>query len=98
MRLDNGILEPSPRLTERQMEVLRFIWRFFRQAEFYPTHREIANGIGASSTNMSPWLNALVKKGVLSKKEDMAVRNIRITARGLDALRRSGVIPADEPL
>jgi len=95
MRLDEGLLEPPPQLTDRQLEVLGFIWGFFRTSESYPTHREIATGIGSSSTNVAPWLNALVKKGVLSKKENISVRNIRLTAQGLQVLKRSGIIPAD---
>lgn len=98
MILDNGILEPVPQLTHRQLEVLRFIWRFFRDSETYPTHREIATGIGANSTNVAPWLNALVRKGVLSKKATAGVRNIRLTVEGIRALQRSGVIPPDEQL
>lgn len=98
MRLDKGVLEPAPRLTRRQVDVLSFIWTYFRETEVYPTHREIAAGIGAQSTNVAPWLNALVKKGVLAKKSGEGARNIRLTAEGLEALQTAGVIAAGEQL
>jgi SOS-response transcriptional repressor LexA len=97
MRLDNGLLEPCPRLTPRQLEVLRFIWTFFQEAETYPTHREIATAIGAQSTNVAPWLNALEKKGVIARPA-RGMRNIRLTREGLRALHQAGVIPAGEQL
>jgi DNA-binding MarR family transcriptional regulator len=97
MRVNDGVLEPTPRLTARQVDVLRFIWGFFRQWEIYPTHREIADGIGAQSTNVAPWLNALVRKGVLVKKQGTA-RNIRLTTAGVRALERAGAIGSDEQL
>jgi DNA-binding MarR family transcriptional regulator len=92
---DDGILEPSPRLTERQLEVLRFIWGFYGEWESYPTHREIAEGIGAQSTNVTPWLDALVRKGVLARKPGGAARNIRLTMVAVRELKRAGVIAQD---
>lgn len=97
MRLDNGLLEPRARLTSRQLEVLSFIWTFFQRAETYPTHREIATAIGAQSTNAAPWLNALEKKGVLSRPA-RGIRNIRLTREGLRVLVKAGVIPQGEQL
>jgi SOS-response transcriptional repressor LexA len=98
MHLENGVLEPTPQLTPRQTEVLRFIWRFFRESDAYPTHREIAQGIGAQSTNVAPWLNALVRKGVLCKNAKTGVRKIRLTAQGIRVLQRAGVIAEGEQL
>jgi DNA-binding MarR family transcriptional regulator len=98
MLMHDGVLEPAPRLTPRQVDVLRFIWGFFRQWETYPTHREIAEGIGAQSTNVAPWLNGLVRKGVLVKRQGIGARNIRLTTDGVRALRRAGVIGQGEQL
>jgi SOS-response transcriptional repressor LexA len=95
MRIQDGVLEPSPSLTSRQLDVLRFIWGFVRELETYPTHREIADGIGARSTNVAPWLNALIRKGVLTKTAGGAARNIRITTTGIRALQREGTIAED---
>ena len=98
MRLQKGILEPVPHLTGRQLEVLRFIWQFYRESEDYPTHREIAAAIGAQSTNVAPWLNALVRKDVIVKKPQSGPRNIRLTAVGIEVLKRAGEIAGDESL
>jgi DNA-binding MarR family transcriptional regulator len=98
MRVNDGVLEPTPRLTPRQLDVLRFIWGFFRDWEIYPTHREIADGIGAQSTNVAPWLEGLVRKGVLVKKAGVGARNIRMTTDGVRALQRAGVIAQDMQL
>jgi DNA-binding MarR family transcriptional regulator len=98
MRVEDGILEPAPQLTSRQIAVLRFIWSFLQDSETYPTHREIAEGIGARSTNVGPWLNSLVRKGVLAKKDGGVARNIRLTTAGVRALQRAGAIGQAEQL
>jgi SOS-response transcriptional repressor LexA len=97
MRVQDGVLEPNPRLTRRQLDVLLFIWGFYRDRDSYPTHREIAVGIGAHSTNVAPWLDALVRKGVLARRTGSA-RNIRITTLGVHELQRAGAFGADQQL
>src|SRR5512140_2767669 len=55
-------------LTERQLEVLRFIARQIDDAGYPPTIREIGEGLDIRSTNgVNDHLKALERKGYLSR-------------------------------
>lgn len=55
-------------LTERQLEVLKFIVDFMREYEIAPTLREIGDAIGIKSSNgVVDHLRALVRKGWISR-------------------------------
>ncbi len=79
------LAEPLPLLTEKQARCLSFIYDFFSRERDYPTHREIAVGLNIQSTNVQPYLEPLIKKGYLKRKED-AKRNIRLTKRALEKI------------
>ena len=70
-------------LTERQQAVLDYILRFQKEAGYPPTHREIGNRFGITSTfGVKRHLVALEKKGYLNV--DSA------TSRGLKVLHKGG--------
>jgi DNA-binding MarR family transcriptional regulator len=79
------LAEPLPILTEKQARCLSFIYDFFATNRDYPTHREIAEGLDIQSTNVQPYLEPLIKKGYLKRKDD-SKRNIRLTKRALEKL------------
>ena len=55
-------------LTERQLEVLRFIARQVEERDYPPTIREIGEALGIASTNgVNDHLKALEKKGYLQR-------------------------------
>ena len=59
-----------PELTERQKKVLGFIETHIKQHGFPPTIREIGQHLGIKSTNgVNDHLNALQKKGFLTREE-----------------------------
>lgn len=79
------LAEPLPVLTEKQARCHTYIYNYFARNRDYPTHREIAEGLDIQSTNVQPYLEPLVKKGYLKRKEN-SKRNIRLTKRALDKL------------
>lgn len=79
------------RPTNRQREVLRFIHRHTTEHGYSPTHREIGDATGISSTNgVNDHLTCLEKKGCLVR-EPFTARALVITERGCAEL---GVMPA----
>ena len=74
---------PQSPLTERQLQVLRYIgWRLLRTG-MAPTIREIGREIGVRSTNgVNDHLKALEKKGQLILKAEGRSRAIQITPEG----------------
>ena len=86
-------------LTDRQLEVLRFIARQIEDAGYPPTIREIGEGLDIRSTNgVNDHLKALERKGFLSR-DPVKSRALIPTDRARDALGdgapppRSNVIP-----
>ena len=65
-------------LPVRQQQVVDFIRQFIERNGFSPTTREIAAAMGISSPNgVVAHLNALEKKGVITRRENMA-RSVRL--------------------
>jgi repressor LexA len=84
-------------LTDRQLEVLRFIARQIEDHGYPPTIREIGEALDIRSTNgVNDHLKALEKKGFLSR-DPVKSRALIPTERARDALgggeRTSNVIP-----
>lgn len=70
LRDDDNAGAPGGNLTERQRRVLAFIELHIRQHGFPPTIREIGRHLGIKSTNgVNDHLNALQKKGFLTREE-----------------------------
>lgn len=90
-RITNGVLEPDPVLTSRQMEALIFLWKYYGANRQYPSLREMATGMGAPISTVVAVLEPLVKKGVAAKAGVNRARNIRITELGVRILQAAGV-------
>lgn len=91
-QLDNGILEPEPRLTPRQLEGLVFLWRYYEEHRQYPTQKEMSVGMGAPVSTVVALIEPLVKKGVAAKPTGHRARNLRLTALGLRVLQSAGIV------
>jgi repressor LexA len=76
----------APGLTERQLEVLRFIAREIEERGYPPTIREIGEALGIASTNgVNDHLKALEKKGYLVR-DPVKSRALSPTQSARDAL------------
>ncbi len=76
----------APGLTERQLEVLRFIAREIEERGYPPTIREIGEALGIASTNgVNDHLKALEKKGFLVR-DPVKSRALTPTAHARQAL------------
>lgn len=69
-------------LTERQKQILDFVGASYRERGFAPTIREICEQFDIKSTNgVNDHLNALKRKGVLTREENRA-RSLVLTTKG----------------
>ena len=68
------------RLTLRQREVFDFIENSIAEAGYAPTIAEIAEGFGFSEKAAFDHVNALVRKGMIERREDYVPRSIKLTA------------------
>src|SRR5215208_2244761 len=76
----------APGLTDRQLEVLRFIAQEIDERGYPPTIREIGEALGIASTNgVNDHLKALEKKGFLSR-DPVKSRALNPTSHGRAAL------------
>lgn len=76
-----------PQLTDRQLVVLRAIHTTVQAEKHYPTQREIAEQLGYSQSAALGHINALVKKGYLSRDVGAHSRNIRLTTLAIEKLK-----------
>ena len=58
------------RLTLRQREVFDFIEKFIAEVGYSPTISEIAEGFGLSGKAIYDHVNALIRKGMIERRED----------------------------
>jgi DNA-binding MarR family transcriptional regulator len=90
-RLDSALgITLLPPLTERQLQVLRLIERTALERQAYPTQREVAQALGFTQATTGQHIEALVKKGYLSKATGEARRNIRLTTLAVERLKSQG--------
>ena len=68
------------RLTLRQREVFDFIEKFIAEAGYAPTIAEIAKGFGLSDKAAYDHLNALIRKGMIERREDNVPRGLKLTS------------------
>ena len=68
------------RLTPRQREVFDFIEKFIAEVGYSPTISEIAKGFGLSDKAAYDHLNALIRKGMIERREDNMTRSIKLTS------------------
>lgn len=75
------------RPTPRQLAVLRLIAEHMRDHHRAPTHREIGEQIGTTSTNaVADMLHSLVRHGLITVDNGALSRALRITPDGMNAL------------
>lgn len=68
----------SPKLSERQRRMLRFIENFIRDNGYPPTIREIGEAVNIGSTSVVNYnLNKLVKAGLIERSPDVS-RGLRL--------------------
>lgn len=79
--------------TERQLSIAEAMLRYHDANGEWPTQREVAGQMGIRSTNMSPYLSALIKKGIAEKVPDLGKRNVALTKEG-ELLIREGWQPS----
>lgn len=85
------------KLTDKQRDVLKFIYRRIKEANLPPTIREIAEEFGFSSTGtVRDYLRALVKKGYI-KIEEGKSRAIELVKASLFSLPILGKVQAGLP-
>ena len=68
------------RLTLRQREVFDFIEKYIAEAGYAPTIAEIAEGFGLSGKAIYDHVNALIRKGMIERREDNVPRGLKLTA------------------
>lgn len=83
-------LRVLPPVTEKQGRCLEFILNFFADHRYYPTHREIAEGMRIRSNTAEMYLQPLELKGYLQREPNRR-RNIRLTDDALEKLQLMGV-------
>ena len=68
------------RLTLRQREVFDFIEKYISEVGYSPTIREIGKAFGFSEKAAFDHVNALVRKGMIERREDYVPRSIKLTS------------------
>src|SRR5208282_390061 len=84
-------LRPFEPLTDRQFECLKFIYLYFVERRYYPTQKEIAEGLGVKSNTAAFFTEPIQKKRYLHV-EPGRHRNIRLTPLAIKLLTEKGVI------
>jgi repressor LexA len=87
-------------LTARQTEVLEFIKNFMRTNGYSPTMREICGRFGFMPRAATNHVNALARKGYLTKKplKSRSLEVIGFSRRGLKEVPIIGRVAAGEPI
>lgn len=68
--------------TDRQIELMTFMVTYFDEHGEWPSHRQMAVALDINSSNLSPYLNLLEAKGLLSKIAGKSRRNRALTDLG----------------
>lgn len=75
-------------MTDRQQKFIKFIESFIRDKGYSPSIREIAKGMGLSSTaSVKKMLDRLAEKGFLNRSDSIA-RGIEIPVKGIPIVGR----------
>ena len=75
-----------PALTERQLEVLVYVYKKVNKDKTYPTQREISEELGYSQGTAQQFLDSLVRKGYLVRDTSISRRNIRLTDLAMEKM------------
>jgi len=89
-----------PQLTDRQKEVLEFIKQFADENAYPPTMREICDRFGFQPRAATNHVDALVRKGYLSKQpfKSRSLEVVGAGRRGLTEVPVVGRVAAGEPI
>ena len=68
-----------PTLTDRQLEILKFIYSYALKNRDYPIGAEIGEGVGITKQAVASALDTLTKKGYVWRDRNFLERNIRLT-------------------
>ena len=79
-------IKQFPFLTDKQASVLRFLYDYLKENRYMPTRREVAQFLELKSDNSTAYLNALEKKGYLSRSEERTKRNLLLTPLAYEKL------------
>lgn len=77
-------IEPVQPITAKQLEVLKCVHSFLVENGYYPSQRELSEKVMLSTEGVRVHLEALIKKGYLSRKRGW--RNLRFATQGLKHL------------
>ncbi len=77
-----------PTLTDAQLASLRAIHSFVLEKSMYPTQRELGVILGCSQPNAVQHIEALTKKGYLTRDPSTNRRNIRLTELAIKKLEQ----------
>lgn len=80
-----------PKLTEKQLNCLRFLYKFYQEKLYYPSRREIADEMGISAPSANQHVEYLIQKGYLVRVVGES-RNIRLNPDADVALKHLGII------
>ncbi len=100
--------QPRP-LTERQQEILHYIWQFARQRGYPPSIRDIGEEVGISSTSVVNYNLERLEQGGYIERDRGHSRGLRLSSlgealfatdegHGLVSIPLVGVIVAGEPI
>lgn len=84
-----------PKLSDKQLDCLKFIYEFYKQNLYYPSRREVAENMGIRPASAHQHIEYLIQKGYLMRIAGTS-RNIRINPDMVVALRHWGVISPEE--
>lgn len=85
-----SLLKELPPLTHTQLRSLKFILDFYIKHRYYPSHREIIDGLKIKGDNAGPYLKPLEQKGYLIRTPQKQ-RSIRLTPDACEKLKLEGV-------
>lgn len=85
---DGGPLLPT--LTEKQLDLLQFVYDYAIKNRDYPSGAEIATRFDISKQAVTSLVSTLVKKGYAFRDRQFITRNIRLTASAVEKLRVEG--------
>lgn len=94
-RLQDDVLGITllPKLTDKQLEVLRLIFELVKADRVYPTQRQLAERMGTKQASAMGHVNALMKKGYLVRDAAESRRNIRLTSVAIEKLEGGKQLP-----
>jgi len=74
-------------VTDRQMSALEFLLNYTQGHGYPPTIAEVAAGLGVTNNAASDRINALQRKGCVTRPDKKTARSITITKKGMQEWR-----------